>query len=295
MKNPILFTCGLGDFLAIESWLTSEDKHEVETILWASRARQIIQDSIDLRLIFPNLKEEITLWDTWCDQETWQKTRAGNLAKDVFCITGKHQLPEIGVNLNSYGISMDDIIDYGVCATLEKVQKENTPFQGSMYSKATLADIHKFDLPEECVCIHPHSINALTDFRDLNEKEWKTILYYLERGEIKGVVLGTGQGKVAVPKHESLINLIDKTTIAEALEITKQSFSFMGASSVFSVLASKHISNYNIYVKGHETLLNNEYKQLNNPETSWWIHPLWKFYYSPLENNYFLRTSLEVL
>lgn len=290
--SKILITAGLGDFIAIETWLTEEEKEAVDTILWATRAECVIKQSIDLNLIFPNLKHQITLHENWCSSEEWE----GDFSNGrPFCIVGKQQLPVIGVNVAQYGITLEEILDYSVTNTLISIDENKTIMGNSTYIQNKLASIDRFDLPVCYIVIHPYSSNALTPDRDISEEEWQVIVNYLELNQLTGVVLGTGKGNVEVPSHALLINLINKTTIAEAIELAKQCYGFIGSASALSVIASKHLVQPNrITVKGHKALKEKIF-YLPHGEPRKWDRPMWMFYYTPIEEDSFILQSLENL
>lgn len=267
--SKVLFTCGVGDFIAIETWLTPAEKEAVVVIYWATRARKTIQESINLKLIFPNLQEQISLYENWCSAEEWSDDiRSGK----IYCIQSKSDVPTLGTNVGN------DVIDYSIVKILERPE---TPYSNSAYLRNILADIGKFNLPEKYVCIHPYSSNAIAPFRDISAEEWNSVRKYLNNNNIQGVVIGTHSNKsTPIPFDQRLLNLTDRTSIAEALEITKKSSAFIGSSSVFSVLAAKALPEEKVFIKGHHTLKSSSY--LSYKVMYKYRRPLGNFYYHPL-------------
>lgn len=246
MAKSILLTCGLGDFIAIESYLSVRELYDVENIYWATIAENNIMPLVPH--VFPNIKKHISLSIKQCIEYKWE------------------------LQDNEY--NMEDVQDYGISALFKQSLLKQRIYQGSSLIRKKLSDITYLQLPKNYIVVHPYSENAPTEARDINAHEWDIIKTHLLDKGVKIVIVNKGQLKM--PSHPNLIDLTNNLNILEAIEVVKLSNGFIGASSVFSVIASKVLPQWKIYVKGHN-LLKDIY---------------WKFYYAPLETNHFIQNAL---
>jgi hypothetical protein len=76
------------------------------------------------------------------------------------------------------------------------------------------------------------------------------------------------KGDERMKQYPNVIDLSDQLSLLEAIEVTKQSSGFIGASSIFSVVASKVLAPGQIFIKGYKLL---------KDEFAW-------FYYAPHED-----------
>ena len=113
-----------------------------------------------------------------------------------------------------------------------------------------LVPIEKFCLPPSYFVIHPFSDFYLnTDLRNMTQAECGQAIHYLAAQRVSGVVLNK-TGKPIAWNGASLIDLTNKTTVLEALEITKGAEGFIGCASFISVLASRTMPPLNLFIKG---------------------------------------------
>ena len=254
--DNILLTCGIGDFFALECFLTKEEKESVQSILWASRARRALEGMVSI--VFPNLQQQIRLLDNF-----------GPYGSDTFCINGFRELARFGIDYDPLKVK-----DYSIKGLIPQVLQKSRTYQGSTICQTDLCDITQFDLPKTYCVIHPYSRNAAEAGRDLTEEELNIISKRLMVCKMMGIVLNVGN-KMG-NKCPNIIDLTNETSLLESVEITKRATKFVGCASCLSVIASKMISEHSLAIKANEMLRRR----------------LWAFYYAPRDNNQFLHRSL---
>jgi hypothetical protein len=241
-----LFTGALGDFIGAECFITNQDKDTITTLLWATRNRSEIQSSVDLKDIFPNLKEEVVLFDNWSDN---RPTRPWEPGDDFMNIHTKVDLNRM-CNLNLSEKELADINDYSLDATLQRIF-QGQRWQSSRYTtRSVWPSIGQFSLPQRYVVIHPWS-DAEINGREFNDSDWASIFRFLNHIGAVGVVVN--RSTKAPPNHPNLINLTNKTTIKETWAIIAAAESCILCSSSLACFASKIFPKDRIWIKGgHE-------------------------------------------
>ena len=222
MKS-VLFTCGIGDFIAMESYFTPAERAEVESIHWASRARASLMDLIPF--VFPNVKTHKIERDTW-----------GAPFTRTFCISSRKELPGLDPSVH----------DWSVKIIVDDFKRGRRRFQGSTLVGRKLADISALNLPARYFVLHPYSENARTPVRDLSAEELSFACKRIQR-IMSIVVINKGGNCNPIP---GTIDLSDQLTLPESIEVVKQSSGFVGAASVFSVVASKVLPPQKLFIKG---------------------------------------------
>ncbi len=244
------FTCGIGDYIAIDSFLRKEERESITKIYWGTRQRKNL-----MRLAvnsFPNLKAQTIVHDDFTGPNT-----------NMFCF---NSIEDMGRKTGKI-IYDKNIIDYSISVVFLEIIKRRRIIYYSPLFKNILADISKFNLPEKFILVHPYSDNLPDKQRDFSNSDWKYIINMAVSCNLPCVVVG--QGDRSIPSSERIINLINKTTVLEVLEITKKAYSFIGSASFVSVFASKLICPNKILVKSVQSLID-----------GYW----WKCYYAPIND-----------
>jgi len=261
----ILLTCGLGDFIAIEPFLTNNEKNSVEEIYWATRARQWIIDACDLNYIFPNLKKQYVLYENWGTMDEYKK------GIKPYCVRNKLELEQLCSK------KFDDIIDYSVPNIMQEVFNKKR-----LYIKSKIAlykDKLEIKLPKKYFVIHPFSDNDPNPEREIIKIEELKISKFLKNNNIKGIIINKTLRATNI-NIENTIDLTNKTTLRQSMEIVRRASGFIGAASCFSVLASKLFSKEKLFIKG------NLY-HLIKPQTKEFLT-----YYAPYTINSFIYKKL---
>lgn len=259
----VLFTGGLGDFIGAETFLSEQQKDSVTSVLWATRNREEIKAAIDMNLIFPNIKEEVIMFDNWANERPTRPWQSG----DSFMNIGmKHEL-NTKCNLNLSNSELEEIFDCSLDATLQRMF-QGLSFQSSRFAtKGNWPSIEQFNLPKKYVVIHPWSDSEICG-REFNNADWENIIHYLEKNDLIGVVVN--RSNILPPSHNNLLDLTNQTNLKETFGIISQAYQAILCSSSLACFATKIFSKNNIWIKGgHEYIF-----------TPWATH----FYHGPFKS-----------
>lgn len=253
----ILITCGIGDFLAIESFFSQKEKN-IRNVFYATRAQKEISKLFDA---LPNydIKEHINYFDRFNGKlpTIWDINHLNRITKS----------------------KLDPAIhDYSIKVKFnENRRNKYKHYNGSSFLKYELAkDIKtKFNLPSNYIVVHPCSKASyrLAAQRELTPYEWKFLLAEIpgtsscgKTGLFKDtlgggdfrLLGGTSQQKIVVlntwpdyqiPNNKNIIDLTNKTTLIESIEILKNSNGYFGIDSALSVLAAKLFGSEKLYIR----------------------------------------------
>lgn len=224
----ILISCGIGDFIGIESYMRHDEREAVVAIHWATRQREGLQEIVPFA--FPNLREHVIERDTW-----------GAPFTDDFCVSSRDQLPNLP----------PEVLDWSVRACCDEIRGGRT-FYGSTFVKRTLCDITYLQLPPRYFVVHPYSENARTPERDLNPEEWLAVQRHVARLRLPLVIINKGDERMR-QQHEAL-DLTGKLTLLEAIEVTKGAAGFVGCSSLFAAIAAKFLPAEYLFIKSNRSV-----------------------------------------
>jgi hypothetical protein len=224
--------------------MTEEEKDSVIEILWATRNREEILSAIDLKAVFPNLEKETILFDDFCDERPTRPWQEG----DRFMNIGTKADLNLKCKLNLSQAELDSISDHSLDATLQDIFASKRRWVSSrVATKMNLPDISKFNLPKNYVVIHPWS-DAEINGREFNEHDWPSIYSFLERFNLKGVVVN--QSRYPAPRHDRLVDLTNKTSLKETLSIVQQAHAAILCASSLACFATKIFPKDAIWLKG---------------------------------------------
>lgn len=262
MKS-ILLTGGVGDVFTVESLMTDSERESIQCIYYATRAYKPCLDLFENLPNFPELKKQTVIW------KDFSRIFAFNSKKhltDKLCAYQTNALQDIARKL------MEPIEDYSI----QKIFPEDRPYTYSTFIKYPIADITKFRLPTNYYCICPYSNNDKRDIRrDYDHFDWGQTLKILKERNVFGVVINVGEE--SVPIDPSLINLSNRTSIRDAIEVIKKAKGYIGIDTAFSVLAAKVFPPENIIVK------------CLNDHCFKWAH----VYFKPLTSFEFLKSRVQ--
>lgn len=267
-SGSLFITGGIGDLIAVESFLTDEERKSTHTIYYATQKRELIKRLFSCTKNFLNLKNHINLWcdftDFWCfysledylERSISESIYNGSDAFDIFDISNLETLyvqflnrPEsLSSEWRAYfrfifqkSISslrnVKKAKDLSILRVFHQIKSEKLKYNGSSFLKHSLAKISKFNLPKKYFVILPFSTDKRIENRDFNEQDWIHTFDLLKENDIKGVVINSGND--IIPDNSFLINLSNLTEIEEAVEILKASQGYIGIDSWLSVLAAK--------------------------------------------------------
>jgi hypothetical protein len=225
-------TCGIGDFIAMESYFTAAERDSVEVIHWATRARKSLMELVPF--VFRNVKRHVVERDTW-----------GPAFSKDFSIASRDELPGLD----------GSVVDWNVNAIVEQVRAGKRTYAVSPLIAQPLWDITHLQLPERYFVVHPYSENARTPVRDLSFNEWLSVYSFVRARHTSVVVVNKGGIPYASPSD--VIDFTDRLDLLAAIEVTKGACGFAGVASVFSVVASKVLPKESLFIKGGRDLREN--------------------------------------
>ncbi len=254
--HKILLTGGIGDVIALESFMSDHERKNLTQIHYATKAANSCVDAINaISKWYPKLEDQSKIFDNFNNR---------------FCIYSKNELSKIIPS----DINWESISDWSILSKFPEIESGERPFNESSFLKETLVDIKKFELPTKYLVLVPESENALHN-RNFNAYDWAEILHFLKKTNQIGVILRT-TGK-SLPTTSYLINLTGKTSLIEAIEIVKNASGYCGVDSCLSVIASKILSAENLRVKS------------TNPHLYRWK----EIYYAPQTTFEFIQPTIQ--
>jgi len=244
---------GLGDIFSLESFILPHEANASIVYHCGYRPQSM---KIATKIALPNIKHYHSFWDCLGSKdETWRYQR-------VLLARAKIIDPTIKKTL--------------VGTIFKQIKNRKRKFKKSIFLETKLTSLP--DLPERFVFIQPYTINATERWkpRTFYKNEWEDTIKHLQKVKIHGVVIGLGCPNV--PKNNWIINLSDKTSLLEAIEILKASQGYIGIDSCFSVLAAQLFSPLQLSIKG----------------TSPWCYSNLPIYFAPHRKFPFISKKLKI-
>lgn len=240
VNKSILITGGIGDFMALESFFTPEQRVMLEGIFYATRAVDSIQSLMKSLPNYPNLRNHVVLW------RDFNHFFAFNNKEEVLSALGRAGGEDVASRgrRNRWLQLLSQTNDYSIQKKFHLTTLK--PFSGSSFISHKLADVSRFNLKDYYV-ICPYSKDKRIGTRDFKRKDWTAAINIVKMLRSKGVVLN--QGEEEVPPNPNLINLSNQTTLQESIEILKGSKGYIGIDSCLSVLAAQLFSPPNLIIK----------------------------------------------
>lgn len=225
-KDKVVFTGGIGDIITIDSFFTNEDRQKIKKIYWATKTHHLSQQ-LFIKESYPNLKKHIVAWNQF----------------DLFPSFGeanwinKFTTPPPGYNQAQ---------DLSIANIFKTIIDNNIPFQGSCLLKNPLTNIKKFKLPKEYICITPGTDNH-DGVRNFTQYELINLDKWLIHTNQLGVIIGT----IPIPVCQNIIDLTNKTTMLESVEILKNAYGYIGVDSWLTVLATQLFDTNRLVIKSN--------------------------------------------
>lgn len=219
--NPVaLFTGGIGDIFAVESYFSDQERNNLTTVLYGTNKQKFIQPLLESLPNYPNLKTHKIVWDDF---------------RNFWCFLYKKEI------INRLGnISPPELIgceDWGILPKFEQIKAGIIKYNGSSFLNYKLADVTNFNLNLPYAVLTPFSTDKRNGNRDFTSQDWAKVIDWVARRDMKAVVIN--QGEDQLPSHSRIIDLSNKTTATEAIEILKGAKAYVGIDTWLSVLAAK--------------------------------------------------------
>lgn len=267
VSKNLLILDGIGDFFALETFMSNELRNNLETVYYASRTQNFIAKVWKCLPNFPKLKEHVFLWTDWNRVFCWLRK------KDML---RNSKFTSINRNLN-----LANMREY-VWADLFNFYNKKLCGESS-FIKYEVENFNKIKsvlfIPDNYYCICP-STPYNQRYHKIPRKfvgnEWNSVISFLQRRNTKGVVINIGLDHI--PSSHYLINLSNRTTLCQSIEVLKNSKGYIGIDSCMSVLAAKLFDNKD----------NNLHVKSNNDHCYRWKH----VYFHPHIKFNFLKRNL---
>ena len=257
----IFLSGGIGDIIALESFMSNEDRARLSKIYYGTRAWHEASQMFINAKTYERIKNEHHL-----------------VFKDF-----NKQFPcfltiEQAFNQRLLKVMPKNTVDYSIIKIFKNIDREKTPFNGSTFIKDTLADISKFNLPPKYYVVVPYTLaDARTTVRrNFDHLEWTYSQGFVHEWDAKMVIINP-HTEISVPKINGAIDLTGKTNILEAIEIVKHAVGYCGVDSSLSVIATKTLGTSRLVVKNGEGGHLQKYKHI---------------YYAPQTDFSFIRRHL---
>jgi hypothetical protein len=264
----ITISWGLGDFIAIDSYLLDSEKKNLKKVFIMERhfdqsKHKVIVDINSVKfissvydLLFKNFKnynnnlEIKKIKEIECNEINPYYFSRINTFKNYF------ELSNIAFDFIHFNNIMweEKREDYfpnffkkaesivGNCLNkilpFDLIKNRNHTLDSS-FLKNNFCDIGKYNLPNNFVTLMPWT--NYPRYFYFTDEDWKETEKILRHLNLKAVVIGQ-ENYDKVPKSDRFINLIDKTNILESIEICKRSNFYIGVDSWPSVLVAQFLN-----------------------------------------------------
>lgn len=228
-NSEIFFTGGLGDVIALESFMSNHQREIIETIFYATRKHK------NLKLLFsalnlPKLKNHIVTWE---DYKFWCFFR-----KEEYLSILKKQKKEISKNL-------EQSEDWSIYKKFSEINNNIHVYNNSTFISNKLTDIHKYNF-NNYICVCPYSNDKRQRNRDFNKTDWENALNIIKQKNKKAIILN--EINEYIPECDA-INLSGKINLLESIEILKKADGYIGIDSCLSVIAAKLFNENDLIIK----------------------------------------------
>ena len=231
-EETVLFTGGIGDVLALESFFSDTKRSNLKKIYYATRAADPIIEIF--KVVYPNCIHT----KIWTDFSRF------------FCFYSKGGVTQELVKANK---PVPD--DWRLVQDWSIGPRFNAP---KVYNKSSAITTKLTNItpavPDYYVIV-PFSPNDQRDpSRRFTNEEWVKVIAHLKAKGMKGVIINSGNFEFSDPQ---IINLSGKTSILESIEYVKKSKGYIGVDSSLSVLATKILLPDSIKIKSNNGHLMN--------------------------------------
>ncbi len=208
--KSVLITGGIGDVITLEGFMPPEMRATVETIYYATRQHKTARAILEACGGFPNLVNHRVIWEG---------------EEGVFAM---HSKAEVGQTLDYLPGDWANVADWSILAKFPEIRDKLYEFKGSGLLSHEVADVSGLNLPSEYDLIAPYTAHTPeTENRNFDAEDWEETLNYLRRTNRIGVVVNAEP--LLVPEDERLVNLTNKTTLLQSVEVLKKANGYVGA------------------------------------------------------------------
>jgi hypothetical protein len=254
--DRFLFTGGVGDFLALDSWMDPAYRAGCRALLWAAPNAALIRELIAACPAWPRGIAHVDLWTDFSSRRAW------------------YNFVELEDAVGREALANAD--DWCAARIFPEILSGGHTWHGSpLLAGPPLVDLARLDLPSRYTLVCPATVSTHRLDRFFSPGEWDWTVARLAARDEVGVVVGTGDDPV--PDHPRLRNLMNATTLLEAAEISRRCSGYVGIDACWTVLAAQVLPDSDIVIR---TTIDHVYRYA-------------KVYYGPRPGYPFLVRSLD--
>lgn len=224
------FSCGIGDFFAIERFMTETEKTHIREVYFCTRMAEQLESLIVSTGIFPNVERFFSLHNDW-----WRKE--GDIAP--FCVTDVRSVNRILGRMVIPRHKSRHLVDFSCKKVMDDIARRTRTYQRSSCFDFYQHRAVKLDLPPNYVVIHPFSDNNQHPERDFTATDWQRIFRRLERNSQTGIVVNRTYNQYDPITHPNIIDMTNTLSLDDSLSVVAQASEFIGCASLHSVLFTK--------------------------------------------------------
>lgn len=222
-EMSLFFSGGIGDVVTLESFMTDQQRSSLSTIYYGTNKQAAIEPLFKSLPNYPKLKNHIIVWNDF---------------KDFWCFFSKEDcIRKMAQNGKACSENLRYAHDFSISPKFADIRAGLLQFNGSSFLKHKVASIEHFGLPASYLVICPFSTDKRIRSRDFNQDDWNQCFESLRTIGLKGVILNRGND--IIPNGKDLIDLNNRTTMPESIEILKASKGYIGVDSALSVIAAQ--------------------------------------------------------
>lgn len=230
--NPAIFLSGgIGDVITLESYMSDAQREALTTICYGTNKQAPIEQIFRGLPNYPNLSNHQIVWNDfsrfWCF--LFKGDCNGKLA------------------INQKTAEFNNSEDWGIMVKFPQIKSGILKYNNSSLITYKLCSIDHLPLPVNYCVICPYSSDKRIKSRDFSDDDWAAAIYHLIKRNMTAVVLNNGNEYI--PDNACLINLNNKTSFIEAVEVLKKANGYIGIDSSLSVLAAKLFDYPNLMIK----------------------------------------------
>lgn len=237
----ILVTAGIGDFFVNDSFWSPGFKRQLREIYFATSQAQYIQELIRALPVYDHV-----------ELHTLKDYRFEHYRRLDF-----QSAEEVRAHYNDLP---DGVVDYSIRFSWPTY----TIFYGSDLLRFKLADVDKFNLPERYAVIQPASIHG----RALDMLGWR-MARRIQAQMGNAVLLYKGELQGRMQHYDKFLNLMNRTTLLESIEILKRGSMYFGVDSCLACLACQIFKPADLGIISHNHQYYENRKYYCAPYTDW--------------------------
>jgi hypothetical protein len=233
--GSLLFTAGIGDFLALVPFVPEDDLKVCTGILLATRAATPISEIIDRMPGWEYL-------ETTC-------IAAGSFEPDYFenrPLRSRVEALERCVD-HTMRPRLEQSFDWSIAKIFPLIQQGFYTRRRPDWDKYSLTMMGVLDVPKKYAVLHGYSHQAYDLGRNFTLEEYAFARQWAVDNDTPLVYLGPAFSSGVHDPY--MIDFRGETTILEAIEVTKHADAFFGIDSCLSVVAGYHVRPDHIHVK----------------------------------------------